>query len=187
MDYTNRRINLARRTLGPTGPIAGIAGEGAALTECFETNTLAPMRWISRLMPFLERAPHGGRVVYVSSGIVAEPSPTFATYCATKGAMDMFMGMLGQEGRRAPPSRVTALSLIPGQVDTAMLRDFVAIAHHPCTPAELDARMDAMRADGTIVQPEVVAQAIARLVLRAPLEKSGLLVEWNEEWIARLS
>ncbi len=175
------------RTLGPTGPIAGIA-VGTALGECFETNALAPMRWIGRLMPFLERASAGGRIVYVSSGIVAQPNATFAAYCATKGAMDMFMGMLGQEGRRrSPPSRVTALSLVPGTVDTAMLRDYLSIAYHPSTPAALDARMHAMRASGTIVQPEAVAQAITRLVLRAPLAKSGQLVEWNEEWIPRLS
>lgn len=129
------------------GPIAEVSD--AALTELFETNTLAPMRLVREALPHLIESAKAGRDPFVVtlSGVVAEsPTAGLAAYSASKAALAAFAVAATRELRRAG---IRMLDARPGHTETG-LADRAIAGSSPTFPAGLD--------------PDAVAARIVRAI-----------------------
>lgn len=100
----------------PLGPSAGM--NPTAWAASFDINVIAPASLAFALLPHMIEA-GWGRIVNVSSGIVAEPGGLIGgnAYAATKGALEAHTLNLAAE---LDGTGVTANVYRPGSVDTAM-------------------------------------------------------------------
>jgi 3-oxoacyl-[acyl-carrier protein] reductase len=64
--------------------------------------------------------PDGGRIINISSAVTALLPPFSSTYAGGKAAMEAFSGVLAAE---LAPRRITVNCILPGGVETKMLRD----------------------------------------------------------------
>jgi NAD(P)-dependent dehydrogenase (short-subunit alcohol dehydrogenase family) len=103
-------------TVEPLGPTVGI--KAADLRLAFEVNVVAPTALTAAVLPGMLEA-GWGRVVNISSGIVANPAGMVRgnAYAATKAALEAHTVNLAAELRG---TGVTVNAYRPGGVDTAM-------------------------------------------------------------------
>jgi NAD(P)-dependent dehydrogenase (short-subunit alcohol dehydrogenase family) len=103
-------------TVEPLGPTLGVVAEDLRLA--FEVNVVAPAGLAAAVLPGMIEA-GWGRVVNVSSGIVADPASMIRgnAYAATKAALEAYTVNLAAELRG---TGVTVNAYRPGGVDTAM-------------------------------------------------------------------
>ncbi len=142
-------------TVEPLGPTAAVAT--AELRAAFELNVVAPAALTAAVLPGMLDA-GWGRIVNVSSGIVARPDSMvrFNAYAATKAALEAHTVNLAAELRG---TGVTVNAYRPGGVDTAMqawirqqdLERIGTAAHE---------RFNQNFADGTLTTPEQSAAAL---------------------------
>jgi 3-oxoacyl-[acyl-carrier protein] reductase len=138
--------------LGPTATIDPLGWEAA-----FQINVFAPVRMTQEVLPgMLDRG--FGRIVDVSSGIVAHPGAMVGgnAYAAGKAALEAHVVNLAAE---VEGSGVTVNAFRPGAVDTAMqgwIRDQ--------DPAEIGAALHEKfvsgHASGSLLTPEDSAAAL---------------------------
>ena len=103
-------------TVEPLGPTTAVAAEDLRLA--FEVNVVAPATLTAAVLPGMIDA-GWGRVVNVSSGIVADPASMIRgnAYATTKAALEAYTVNLAAELRG---TGVTVNAYRPGGVDTAM-------------------------------------------------------------------
>lgn len=103
-------------TVEPLGPTAGVKAEDLRLA--FEVNVVAPAALTAAVLPGMLEA-GWGRIVNVSSGIVANPAGMVRgmAYATTKAALEAHTVNLAAELRG---TGVTVNAYRPGGVDTAM-------------------------------------------------------------------
>lgn len=142
-------------TVAPLGPTAEQPPE--AILDAFRLNTLAPTLFASAVIPGMV-ANGWGRVVNVSSGIVARPAGMIggSTYAATKAALEAQTISMAAE---FADTGVTINAYRPGAVDTAMpewirAQDPDRIGH------ALHARFVDSYDSGTLLTPDASAAAL---------------------------
>jgi NADP-dependent 3-hydroxy acid dehydrogenase YdfG len=114
----------------------------ATMLEIFSANVLGPLAMIARALPIMIHR-GGGRIINISSVAAVDPFPGLAIYAASKAALDSLTRSIVIE---AGPSGVEAYSILPGAVETAMLRSVMS-------PEQLPSEM--------ALRPEEVAAVIA--------------------------
>lgn len=149
----------------------------ASLRRQLEVNLVAPLRLGEEALEVLEP---GGGMVFVASTLALRPLPTSAVYSAAKAGLIAAMKALAISGA---PRRVRANAVLPGIVDTDMVRT-VRLAPGEAMPEgeALRTRLDAQMAKLSALHPlgrmgEVgeVAAAIIHL-LQAPWTTGAELV-----------
>lgn len=124
--------------------------------EVMNVNVRAAFLMTQHAYPLLKAA-HGA-VVNVSSVHAVATSADIATYAASKGALLALTRAMAIE---FAPDDVRANAILPGAVDTGMLREGLARAH--VSGASVEERMDAL-ASKTVIQrvgtPQEIAAAI---------------------------
>ncbi len=102
-----------------------------------QQNLIAPVRMIHAFVPAM-RTRGWGRVINVSSGGGAAPTPQAAAYCAAKaGVINMTVSLSLELAR----SGVTVNTVSPGCTRTQMLeRNLIAMGDARGWPEDLDAR-----------------------------------------------
>lgn len=154
----------------PLGSIESVS-EGAWRRN-LAVNFLAPFYLSKYCLDDLRRST--GRIVNVSSGAANRPLAGAGAYCSSKAALTHFTRVLAAE----EPS-VTAVSMRPGVVDTAM--QAVLRKEGPTAlPADQAAFYHRLKADGLLEKPSVPARAIAWLALHAPREWSGEFLNYDD-------
>jgi NAD(P)-dependent dehydrogenase (short-subunit alcohol dehydrogenase family) len=146
-------------TVEPLGPTAGINAEDLRLA--FEVNVVAPAVLTAAVLPGMLEA-GWGRVVNVSSGIVANPAGMVRgnAYAATKAALEAHTVNLAAELRG---TGVTVNAYRPGGVDTAM-QAWIRRQDPGRIGAGLHERFNRNYAEGTLITPEhSAAVLLARL------------------------
>ncbi len=88
------------------------------LQQCFAVNAFGPMRLVARLWPTFARQ-SGGCVVNVSTIATVDPFPGLSVYGASKAALESLTRSIVNEGRKLG---IRAYTIVPGAVETAMLR-----------------------------------------------------------------
>jgi NAD(P)-dependent dehydrogenase (short-subunit alcohol dehydrogenase family) len=141
-------------TVEPLGPTAGIAA--ADLRLAFEINVVAPAVLTAAVLPGMLAA-GWGRVVNVSSGIVANPAGMVRgnAYATTKAALEAHTVNLAAELRG---TGVTVNAYRPGGVDTAM-QAWIR-GQDPERVGALHERFNRSYADGSLITPERSAAAL---------------------------
>jgi 3-oxoacyl-[acyl-carrier protein] reductase len=98
------------------------------------------------------RMAEGGRIINFSSSTTALMQPTYATYVATKGAVEQFSHVLAKE---LGPRRITVNVISPGPIDTELFGQ---------GKSEQDKqRFAQMAALGRLGQPQDIADVVALL------------------------
>jgi NAD(P)-dependent dehydrogenase (short-subunit alcohol dehydrogenase family) len=146
-------------TVEPLGPTVGVAS--ADLRLAFEVNVVAPAALTAAVLPGMLDA-GWGRVVNVSSGIVAHPAGMVRgnAYATTKAALEAHTVNLAAE---LAGTGVTVNAYRPGGVDTAM-QAWIREQDPERIGADLHERFNKNFAEGTLITPEHSAAALlARL------------------------
>jgi NAD(P)-dependent dehydrogenase (short-subunit alcohol dehydrogenase family) len=141
-------------TVEPLGPTAGVAA--ADLRLAFEVNVVAPAALTAAVLPGM-LAGGWGRIVNVSSGIVASPASMVRgnAYAATKAALEAHTVNLAAE---VAGTGVTVNVYRPGGVDTAM-QAWIR-AQDPERIGGLHERFNRNYARGALITPEHSAAAL---------------------------
>ena len=142
-------------TVEPLGPTLGIAA--ADLRLAFEVNVVAPAALTAAVVPGMLDA-GWGRVVNVSSGIVAFPAGMVRgnAYAATKAALEAHTVNLAAE---LAGTGVTVNVYRPGGVDTAM-QAWIRSQDPERIGAGLHERFNRNYAEGTLITPGQSAAAL---------------------------
>lgn len=142
-------------TVEPLGPTVAIAP--AELRRAFELNVVAAVALTAAALPGMLNA-GWGRVVNVSSGIVARPDSMvrFNAYATTKAALEAHTVNLGAELRG---TGVTVNAYRPGGVDTAM-QAWIRRQDPERIGAAMHERFNQNFTEGTLIRPERSAAAL---------------------------
>ena len=142
-------------TVEPLGPTIGIAV--ADLRLAFEVNVVAPAALTAAVLPGMLTA-GWGRVVNVSSGIVANPAGMIRgnAYATTKAALEAHTVNLAAELRG---TGVTVNAYRPGGVDTAM-QAWIRRQDPERIGSGLHERFNRNFVEGTLITPEHSATAL---------------------------
>jgi NAD(P)-dependent dehydrogenase (short-subunit alcohol dehydrogenase family) len=146
-------------TVEPLGPTAGIAA--ADLRLAYEINVVAPAALTAAVLPGMLAA-GWGRVVNISSGIVANPAGMIRgnAYAATKAALEAHTVNLAAELRG---TGVTVNAYRPGGVDTAM-QAWIREQDPERIGYGLHERFSKNFAEGTLITPEQSASVLLALL-----------------------
>ena len=142
-------------TVEPLGATAAIPAE--ELRRAFELNVVAPAALTAAVLPGMLDA-GWGRVVNVSSAIVAQPAAMvrFNAYAATKAALEAHTVNLAAE---LLGTGVTVNAYRPGGVDTAM-QAWIRRQDPERIGAAMHERFNLNFAEGTLITPEQSAAAL---------------------------
>lgn len=121
-------------------------------------------------LPALRQAK--GKIIFTSSGAAVGKYRGWGIYAATKAAMNNFAQTLGSE-----EPDVTSVSVRPGMVDTEMQRELREV-HGATLDAEMHSKFTGAHSNGKLVQPEQPGHVMAKLVLDAPKELTGLFLSY---------
>ena len=146
-------------TVEPLGPTAYIAV--ADLRRAYEINVVVPAALAAAVLPGMREA-GWGRVVNISSGIVASPAGMIRgnTYVATKSALEAHTVNLAAELRG---TGVTVNAYRPGGVDTAM-QAWIREQDPARIGNGLHERFNKNFAEGTLITPEHSASVLLALL-----------------------
>jgi 3-oxoacyl-[acyl-carrier protein] reductase len=101
----------------PAGPAAAISDE--ALEEAFESMLLAAVRLVRLCLPHLEQS-QAGRIVFITSGAVKEPTPHLALSNVIRPGV---VGYAKTLARELGPKGITANCVAPGRIGTPRLAE----------------------------------------------------------------
>jgi len=146
-------------TVEPLGPTAGITA--ADLRLAYEINVVAPAVLTAAVLPGMLEA-GWGRVVNISSGIVASPAGMIRgnAYAATKSALEAHTVNLAAELRG---TGVTVNAYRPGGVDTAM-QAWIRKQDPERIGSGLHDRFNKNFTDGALITPEHSASVLLTLL-----------------------
>ena len=103
-------------------------------------------------------------VVFISSGAGKRPIPSWAGYCASKAAVDLFLSTVqAEESEKGSNIRLYAFS--PGVVDTQMQREIRNVSEANFSASE---RFHQLHEQNELQSPGVVAEKIATLIENRP-------------------
>lgn len=172
------RIDVLVNNAATVEPLGASAALGAGeLRQAFELNVVAPAALAGALIPGMVTA-GWGRIVNVSSGIVASPGSMIGgnAYAATKAALEAHSRNLAAE---LAGTGVTVNVYRPGGVDTAM-QAWIRSQDPARIGAALRERFQRNYADGGLLTPEVSAAALLAHLLGPDSERTGTIWDLAE-------
>ncbi len=172
------RIDSLVNNAGIVQPIAPIsASDPADWRYNLEVNLFGPFNLIRAAISHLRM--RKGRVVNVSSGAANLALENISAYCTAKAALNHFSRVLAAE-----ESALTAITVRPGVVDTAM-QTYIRREGPKAMPAEQVAYYQQLKDHGQLEPPETPARSIAWLALHAPRQFSGQFFDYDDPRINR--
>lgn len=138
----------------------------ASLRSQLELNFVAPLRLGEQALEVLDE---GGGVVYLSSTLAQRPIPSSAVYSAAKAGLLASMKSLALAGA---PRRIRFNAVLPGLVDTEMVRELRVGPGEPIPDEDEAAQRLALQLEGfhelhplgRMGRPEEVAEAVIHLL-----------------------
>lgn len=145
-------------TLHPMGA-PGLPQGHLQIAQAVSLNVTAPLMLTDAFVS-LTSGVADRRVLHLSSGAGRAPYAGWSVYGATKAALDLHARAVQLD--KVPGLRVA--SVAPGVVDTAMQGE-IRGSSETAFPGK--ARFDALKRDGALADPQVVAQQMVRYLLSA--------------------
>jgi benzil reductase ((S)-benzoin forming) len=108
------------------------------------------------------------RSIFISSGAGKSPIASWASYCASKAAVDLFCQTIQLEEQQLGRTGFHCLSVAPGVVDTDMQAQIRNT--HQTSFSEV-ARFKEYKDSNQLYSPELVARKLFKLVHEMPLEQ----------------
>jgi NAD(P)-dependent dehydrogenase (short-subunit alcohol dehydrogenase family) len=148
-----------------------------AWARALQINLAAPL-FLARLSAaWLEQSK--GTVVNVSTGAAVHPLAAWSAYCASKAGLHHLTRCMAVEN-----SRIRAVSLRPGVIDTAM-QDQIRRDGPSHMPAEMMQYFQQLKETNRLEPPEVPAKSMAWLALYCPPEWNGEMIEYTDARVVR--
>ena len=112
--------------LGEIGPIGEI--QNLSIHKTMNVNTITPQILTNNFIKVHGELPHDFHIINISSGAGKRPITSWATYCASKAALDLFSETLAEELDWKQKSNWYVHSVAPGVVDTKMQEEIRSAA-----------------------------------------------------------
>ena len=135
-------------------------------------NLAGPFQLVRAAIPALRKS--RGRVINVSSGAAVKAIAAWSADCVSKAGLTHFTRLLAEE-----EPLVTAVSIRPGVVDTAMQRLIRQVGPEKMDPDKA-AYFQALKDEKRLSPPHLPARAIAWLSLHAPAAWSGAFMDFDD-------
>jgi benzil reductase ((S)-benzoin forming) len=154
---------------GIIGAIERISEQTSSdIQSVLNTNTLAPMLLCQKIVKAFTPT-EGLTIVNISSGAGKRAIPSWASYCASKAALDIFSEAIYlEEKERGRNVKIYALS--PGVIDTEMQNKIRSKKTSGFSSSETFKELKTL---GKLVQPQLTAQKIIQLLAE---EHSGEVI-----------
>lgn len=147
--------------------------------RAIQVNLCGPL-FLSRLAsPWLLQT--RGKIVNVSTGAAVHPLAAWSAYCASKAGLHHLTRCMAAE-----QSKIIAVSLRPGVIDTAM-QDQIRSEGQGHMPPDMLQYFQQLKETNRLEPPEVPAKSLAWLALYCPPEWNGEMVEYTDQRIVRES
>jgi len=153
---------------------AGVLGEIGRFTDLENTSHSEVMQvnFSSGMEIFYKIAARSNQqeftCVFISSGAGKRPIASWASYCASKAAVDLFLETVQAEENEKENSKLRVYSFSPGVVDTAMQEKIRKAGQEDFSAVE---RFKGLHANGDLLPPEEVAEKLSQLIHMRPLDK----------------
>jgi NAD(P)-dependent dehydrogenase (short-subunit alcohol dehydrogenase family) len=189
LDDCRRIIDAALSTFGRIDALVNNAGTIEPLAPVAETraeewarhiavNLLGPMMMCRLAIPHLRET--RGRVVNVTSHGAELVIPGASAYSASKAALNQFSKTLAAE-----EPLIAVILFIPGEVDTAM-QAVIREKGRGKTTEDIYRFFVDLHEQGKLLPAATPALAAVGLALKAPLEWSGEILEWDDDRVQQL-
>lgn len=129
------------------------------LQDVLQVNLFSGAQLLHQLLKSVD-LPQKLSVVFISSGAGKRPIPSWAAYCASKAAVDLWLQTISQE-EQEKGRNIRCLAISPGVVDTDMQRTIRATNANDFSSHE---RFSELHANNELRSPDLVAQAIAKKI-----------------------
>lgn len=103
--------------------------------------------------------------VFISSGAGKRAIPSWAAYCASKAAVDLFLSTFQAEEEEKPNSTIRVYAFSPGVVDTSMQAQIRNSNKENFSSLE---RFQELHSGNELLNPGIVAQKLAALIQQRP-------------------
>lgn len=143
----------------PLGRVPDLS-DGTAIAATLNLNVTAAILLTGRFLAATEGRAADRRILNISSGAGRNPYPSWAVYCASKAALDMFTRVLNAEQR---DKGVRAVSIAPGVIDTGMQ---ASIRGSDPARVPVQPRFVQMHARGELASPAETAARLAAYLER---------------------
>lgn len=137
------------------------------ITKVMQVNLFAGAVILQKLLKQLSKTT-SFKCIFISSGAGKTPIASWASYCASKAAVDLFCQTIQLEEQQLGRSGFHCLSVAPGVVDTdmqALIRDTKQTSF-----SEVE-RFKEYKNSNQLYSPELVAKKLFKLVHEVPLEQ----------------
>ncbi len=157
-------------TIGEVKPIGRQSNK--SIVNVFTLNTICPTILSNKLLQTYNGIDVSIVIVNISSGAARHPIESWAPYCASKSAIDMFSQVLQAENGY-DTKNLRIFSIAPGIVDTKMQQQ--VRESKPDEFPHLEKFID-YKKNGNLVLPEIVAQKILE-VIEKPEDHQNVLLD----------
>lgn len=106
--------------------------------------------------------------VFISSGAGKRPIPSWAAYCASKAAVDLFLQTFQVEENERENSNTQVYAFSPGVVDTGMQSTIRSVDANRFSSSE---RFHGLHQNNELQQPDIVAKKLIKLIANRPTDK----------------
>ena len=156
---------------------AGVLGEVGRFSELENSSHMEVMQvnfnaGVTLFHKLIHQTTQQFTCAFVSSGAGKRPIASWAAYCASKAAVDLFLETIFVEEKERNGSKIQVYSISPGVVDTGMQEK---IRHSSPEDFSSIERFKSLHENGELIQPKHVAEKIASLLEQNPTNK----VQWS--------
>jgi benzil reductase ((S)-benzoin forming) len=141
--------------------------ESNEIAEVMQVNLFAGATLLQQLLKKLPKT-QSFKCIFISSGAGKNPIASWASYCASKAAVDLFCQTIQLEEQQLGRSQFHCLSVAPGVVDTDMqatIRESKEVSF-----SEVE-RFKEYKNSNQLYSPELVAKKLLKLIYETPLHQ----------------
>lgn len=145
--------------IGEIKPIGQVKDQ--SIERVMHVNTIAPQILMNRFSKSYQNKIKKGHIINISSGAGKRPMDAWASYCASKAALDLFSKTMHEEWQNRQLKNWYIHAVAPGVVDTAMQTEI-----RKANPIDfkLHSRFENLKREGELFEPKIVAKKIMQLI-----------------------
>ena len=150
--------------IGEVSPVGQVSD--SSIQKVINVNTIAPQILMNKFLKTYSKTVKKGHIINISSGAGKQPIDAWASYCASKAALDLFSRTTGEEFEARGIKNWHVHAIAPGVVDTQMQAEIRKA--NPANFKLLD-RFVSLKNDNELTDPKTVAEKIFK-VIKYPLK-----------------
>lgn len=160
-DHENANVLLVNNagTLGDVGPVGQI--DSSAIRNVIQVNAIAAGALMNQFIAKYSSGNSQYHIINISSGAGKHPVDAWASYCASKAALDLFSRTVKEEMDARKIDKFHIHSIAPGVVDTDMQREIRS--SDPQKFLRLQTFID-YKEEGELYSPDYVAEKLYEVV-----------------------